>query len=508
MAEESQPSFFGKSWVPNLIVISILLLGLGIRMLDLTDLPLDFNPTRQLFSAVKARGMYYQFASDVPEWQREMAIEQWHAKANVEPPVIETIVAGMYLLFGEHVWFGRLVASLFWMLGGLALVGLARRIASLDGAIVALSYYLFIEFGVIASRSFQPDPLMVGLILVGLWAFVRWNEEKSWKWTVIAGLLSGIAIYVKNVAVFPLLGAFALIILSTRGLKQAIKDPQVWALAIITALPAAIYTIDGMYISRNLDTAMGLRFFPQLWVDPAFYVRWKNIIGNTLGFGAFLLALLGIFLAKPGANRSLLSGTLLGYLVYGFVLAYHISTHNYYQLPLIVFIALSLSVAGEALFRKMTEINGSSNLARVVVMGIILFGIGSAMWNVRVDLVKDDFRSEPQFWAELGDMLGHTTPVLGLTQDYGNRLAYWGWQRVEEWPTTGDQSLRELAGKAKSFDEIFLERVAGKNYFVVTHFKQFDDQPELQDKLFNDYPVLEQSQGYIIFDLQHPLVQQ
>ena len=181
MAEESRPSFFGKSWVPNLIFIVLLLLGLGVRMLDLTDLPLDFNPTRQLFSAVKARGMYYQFASDVPEWQREMAIEQWQAKADVEPPVIETIVAGMYLLFGEHLWFGRLVASLFWLLGGLALIGLARRIASLDGAIVALAYYLFIEFGVIASRSFQPDPLMVGLILVGLWAFVRWNEERSWK---------------------------------------------------------------------------------------------------------------------------------------------------------------------------------------------------------------------------------------------------------------------------------------------------------------------------------------
>ena len=507
MAEESPPSFFGKSWVPNLIFIVLLLLGLGVRMLDLTDLPLDFNPTRQLFSAVKARGMYYQFASDVPEWQREMAIEQWQAKADVEPPVIETIVAGMYLLFGEHLWFGRLVASLFWLLGGLALIGLARRISSQDGGIIALAYYLFVEFGVIASRSFQPDPLMVGLILVGLWAFVRWNEERSWKWTVIAGLLSGSAIFVKNVAVFPLLGAFALIILSERGLKQAVRDPQVWALAFITILPAAIYTLDGLYISKDLDTAVGLRFFPQLWVDPAFYVRWKNIIGNTLGFGAFLLALLGIFLAKPGMERSLLSGTFLGYLVYGFMLAYHISTHNYYQLPLIVFMVLSLSVVGNTLFRKMAEINGSSILARAVVASIILFGIGSAMWNVRVDLVRDDFRSEPQFWAELGDKLGHTTAVLGLTQDYGNRLAYWGWQREVEWPTTGDQSLRELAGKAKTFDEIFRERVAGKSYFVVTHFKQFDDQPELQDKLFNDYPVLEQNGSYIIFDLQHPLVQ-
>lgn len=505
MLESSEPTFFGKHWMANLIVILLLLLGVGIRMLDLTDLPLDFNPTRQLFSAVKARGMYYQYANDVPEWKREMAIDQWDAKADVEPPVIETIVAGMYLVFGEHLWFGRVVASLFWLLGGLALFGLARRIASVDGAIVALAYYLFIEFGVIASRSFQPDPLMVGLMLAGLWSFVRWGEERTWKWTLITGLLSGMAIFVKNVAVFPLLGAFALVILSTRGLKRSVSDPQVWVLAVITALPTLIYTIDGLYISKDLDPALGLRFFPQLWSDPAYYVRWRNIIGNTLGFGAFLTALLGIFLAQPGRDRSLLVGTLLGYLLYGFIFAYHISTHNYYQLPLIVFIALSLSVVGKALFQKMSEINASSIIVRFVVAGIILLGVGSAMWNVRVDLVRDDFRAEPQFWGELGDKLGHTTPVLGLTQDYGNRLAYWGWQEVDEWPTTGDQNLRELAGVAKSFDEIFNERVSGKEYFVVTHFKQFDNQPELKEKLFNSYPVIEETSEYIIFDLRNPI---
>jgi hypothetical protein len=122
-------------------------------------------------------------------------------------------------------------------------------------------------------------------------------------------------------------------------------------------------------------------------------------------------------------------------------------------------------------------------------------------------LVRDDFRDEPQFWANLGDKLGHTTPVLGLTQDYGNRLAYWGWQQTDEWPTTGDQNLRELAGVAKTFDEIFDDRTAGKKYFVITNFNQFDRQPDLQEKLFNTYPIVEQTSEYIIFDLQHPLEQ-
>jgi 4-amino-4-deoxy-L-arabinose transferase-like glycosyltransferase len=505
MLESSQSSFFGKLWIVNIIIILLFLLGLGIRLLDLTDLPLDFNPTRQLFSAIKARGMYYQYAPDAPAWKREMAIEQWKAKPDVEPPVIETIVSGLYLVFGEHLWFGRVVAVFFWMIGGLALFGLARRIASIDGAIIALSYYLFLEFGVIASRSFQPDPLMIGLTLAGLWAFLRWDEELTWRWALFTAILSGAAIFVKNVAVFPLLGAFAFVILKTHGLRRALKDPQVWMIAILTALPTAIYMIDGLYISKELDPTIGLRFFPQLWGDPAFYVRWKNIIANNLGFGAILLALLGIFLARPGRDRAILTGTLLGYLVYGFIFSYHISTHNYYQLPLIPFISLSLAVTGKVLFRKMIEINDRSPWLRLAVLAVILFGIGASMWNVRVELVRDDFRTEPQFWAALGDKLGHTTPVLGLTQDYGNRLAYWGWQEVDDWPTTGDQNLRELAGKAKTFDEIFAELAEGKRYFVITHFKQFDSQPDLKKKLFNTYTIVEENSDFIIFDLQQPL---
>ena len=174
---------------------------------------------------------------------------------------------------------------------------------------------------------------MIGLTLSALWAFVRWHDEKNWKWTIIAGLLSGMAIFVKNVAVFPLLVAFALVILKTDGIKQAIKDPKVWTLAIITALPTVIYTINGLYFSKELDTTLDLRIIPSLWSSPAFYVRWINIIGNTVGFGSLLLALFGIFLSKPGRDRSLLLGTFLGYLIYGFVFPYHITTHTYYQLP-------------------------------------------------------------------------------------------------------------------------------------------------------------------------------
>ena len=44
------------------------------------------------------------------------------------------------------------------------------RLESRPPSVIAL------PFGVLASRSFQPDPLMVSLSLVALWAIVRHDE--------------------------------------------------------------------------------------------------------------------------------------------------------------------------------------------------------------------------------------------------------------------------------------------------------------------------------------------
>ena len=67
-------------WALAFVLALLFGLGLGIRLTDLTDLPLDFHPTRQLFSAIKARGIYYQTAPDIPEWQRDIATRTYNAE--------------------------------------------------------------------------------------------------------------------------------------------------------------------------------------------------------------------------------------------------------------------------------------------------------------------------------------------------------------------------------------------------------------------------------------------
>ena len=226
-------SFFGQSKIFLGVVLFILFgLGLWIRLYDLTDPPLDFHSTRQLRSAIIARSLYYR---SLPEPEdsaeqriRNRAIRQYTPGALIEPLVLESIVANTYRVIGsDPVWVARIYSSLFWIIGGIALYFLTSAMTSPDGGVLAVAYFLFLPFGIIASRSFQPDPLMVMFILLALWGLYYWYRKPSWKSAILAGVLAGMALFIKAVALFPISIAFVAFILVTKGIRKALSDPQI-----------------------------------------------------------------------------------------------------------------------------------------------------------------------------------------------------------------------------------------------------------------------------------------
>jgi hypothetical protein len=497
--------FFGSRKTLICALTLAFILAIGIRFYDLTDLPLDFSPTRQLFSVLKARGMYASLLpanSGLPEWQRELAVRQWKSMQAIEPTVLETITALTYRVVGEHLWIARIYSALFWVLAGFLLFLLAKELAGLSGAFVSLLFYLFLPYGVIASRAFQPDPLMVALIIAGAWAMYRWSTTRTLKWAIWAGILNGLAIFVKSVAVFPL--AFAAIALVFEyGLLKSLKDKQTWVVAILSILPPAGYTLYGLLVSGFLGQQFAFRFFPQLWPDPAFYLRWKGQIDSVIGFGAFAIAVIGAFVAKR-RGMAFLTGLWVGYFFYGMTFAYHITTHSYYQLLLIPIVALSLAPAAETLFEQAQKVRGGW-FARVALSVLITLVAVIQVWNVRVELFRDDWRPDAEFWSALGEKLGHNNgPVLTISQDYGYRLAYWGWQEVDSWYDSGDLDVRTLDGRQINLLQRFQEQVLGKHFLVITQINQLDQQPEIKDFIYATYPIFDEGQGYVIFDLTKP----
>lgn len=498
-----------------LIATLIILFGLGlaIRLYELTNLPLDFHPTRQLLSALKARGMYYQTAPGIPEWQRQMALQQWKTRADVEPEVIQRLVAFTYNFTGEQLWIARIYSSVFWLIGGLFLFLLVRDLVSTDGAVVAIAYYLFFPYAVIASRSFQPDPLMVMLILFFWWVFHYWvsiaqsssinvhaGKRKQWLLALLAGLVGGFAIYIKFSAAFFVVGAALGLALGFIRLRNLIRNAQIWVMALMGILPSAVYLYYGLVANSFLRQQFSGRFFPSLLLSPINYLNWESKASLAAGSTAIMLGLLGVFFARSRHLQTFLLGLWAAYVVYGLYFDYHIATHDYYQLPFIPVVAVSLAPLADMLLSRLAEFSMSRWL-RMAAYVLLLYGVLAAVWDVRNTLKSVDYRPEAAMWSAIGDKLGHGSGVVALTQDYGQRLNYWGWQNAEIWPNSGDIDYHELRGASFDLASHFKQLTNGKSYFLVTDFDELNRQADLKQKL-ETLPIYAQGDGYIIYDLR------
>jgi hypothetical protein len=204
-----------------------------------------------------------------------------------------------------------------------------------------------------------------------------------------------------------------------------------------------------------------------------------------------------------GKPLRLILGAWLGYILYGLTFAYHIGTHDYYQLPFLPLAAISMAPIGAAILSHLADAVREKKWV-VPVNILLVMIILASFWSGRLVLLKEDYLSEPTFWRTLGDRLRDSS-VLGITQDYGYRMSYYGWDTIENWPSTGDLAIRDLAGKDKGDVIALLEKqITGEEYFLVTWFEEFNRQPEVKDYLYDHFPF-EQGEGFVLFNLLEPL---
>jgi hypothetical protein len=500
----SRQSFFTSSRLTLVVAVLVLFgLGLGLRLNDLTNLPLDFHPTRQLLSALKARGMYYQYDHNLPEWQRRMAVQQWKTRAEVEPETFERLVAFTYRFTGVELWVARVYSSLFWLIGGILLLLLIKDLVSVDAAVISTAYFMFLPFAVVASRSFQPDPLMVMLIVAFWWAVTRWAKTQSWGWALLGGLVGGFAIYTKFVAAFFVVGAAVGSILGHPKGTSLLRKPQVWMMSALGILPAGIYIFYGVVLHGFLGRQFNGRFIPALLLSPINYVQWASLANIAAGGLGIMFGLLGLFFAREERLRTFLAGVWGGYLAFGLFFNYHIATHDYYQLPLIPLVAVSAAPVADVFLAHLNALAWRP-WTRIAAYCVLLYGLLGAAWLARSQMKAVDYRPQAAMWIQIGDRLGHGPNVVALTQDYGSRLAYWGWQNALIWPNSGDTDYHEARGASISFPEMFSKMTVGNAFFLVTDFEELNRQPDLKQRLAS-FAVHTQGDGYIVYDLQKPL---
>jgi 4-amino-4-deoxy-L-arabinose transferase-like glycosyltransferase len=483
------------------VFAGLLLVGMVLRLMDLTDQPLDFHPMPQLHRVMIAREMFYRSTAG-PAISGQPTPDAVQASVGAyEPPILERLVATSYLLAGgEFPWIVRLWNALFWLIAALLLFDLARKATSLEGGLVSLAYMLILPFGVQVSRAFMPDSLMVLMIVAAGYALLRWDGKGTWAWALAAGAAAGAAILVKGRIAPMVLMTVIVVGLSQGRWKRLLREPQLWTVGALTlAIPAVYYVLlipgeTAGWVSEGTLNVLGMI------VDPSFYTRWMAFLDQIVYLGVALLAAFGTVLLPAGPRRLAL-GWWVGFLAYGLLLPYNMVTHNYYNLPVVPAIALGLAPVGQALFERLRGLSIGWKAFAVAVGLLMVF---YPAWRSRSVIVGNDYRAEPAGWRRIGRELPTDGSIIAITQDYGYRLAYYGGRSVSLWPSVADQAYAELRGHNTSNDiaEVFANQAGGFRYFLVTNFGELDAQPALKAMLYARYPVVAEDESYLLFDLE------
>jgi hypothetical protein len=494
-----------RIWLP--ILVFLLALGGLLRLLDITDPPLDFQPSRQLRNSLVARNIYYSLLPSATDEQRALAASFERSVGQYEPPVSETLIALTWLVTGgENYAAARVWGTLFWLAAGVALFDLMRRTTSPWAALIGLAFYLVLPFSVQSSRSFQPDPLMTSAFVAGIYFLYRWSESYSllpsgegkgmraaWKWAVLAGIFLGLATFVKIVIAF-FVGTAAITLVLFTLKKDFWKSKQVWAMAALMVVPALLFYVI-LHQGRSTEYFFAWTVtLINLITSTDFYSKWLAFLGSLFGLTMIFLSLVGALISTPRL-RWLLISLWIGYLLYGLTLPFQMYTHSYYHIQLIPILALGLASAVNPLVEKVSDLGLGW---RVSVVGLVIAIVGYHSWVARSVLVAEDFRHEPAFWKGVGEVIPADADVIALTQDYGYRLMFFGWRKVDLWRLSTD--LSEARGGEQDASD-FAELAADKEYFLVTAFGQLEKQPDLK-KILEQYPIAAQDDGYILYDLR------
>lgn len=494
----------GLSPFPRWLVLGFLfLVALGIRLYHSTLPPLDFHATRQYRSLIIARGFYFDHLGAIPEWKKEVARCSQKKQGILEPPIMEFVVAAGYrVLGGERLWLPRLLSTIAWLTGGGFLYLIGKRVADDDAALFGTAFYLFLPFATVASRSFQPDPLMVMLMLASVWAILRYDDAPSTGRLAGAAVLASLAFLVKPGSVFVILAAFMALAISRQGVRRTVLSPAFGMFVAVTLVPTLLIYGYGVATGAFLVNEARKTLLPQLWLSSFFWRGWLGQIGSTVGFVCFISALLGTFGFRRGTPRALMAALWIGYVAFALALNYNLATHDYYQLQLVPIVGLSLGPIVALVMNRLYELQPAWQW-RLAIWGIWGLALVLSLADARARLVNAFVEHKVALQQEIGAQVRHSTKTIFLSGDYGVPLEYHGLLCGGSWPLGWDLEWERLAGRpVLSAQERFERRYAkdGPQYFIVEDLAEFEKQPDL-GRFLSRFPIVAQDTDYVIYTL-------
>jgi hypothetical protein len=501
---------------PNLrfLLLGVLMIvGLCLRLYGIGQPPMDVTGVRQYHGALMARGLY--------EWLLSGNLDTIPPGRTLEPPFLDFLASCAYAISGgEHLWIPRLLSALFWLVGGVLLYLIARKILSPNAGVFAVAFYLLDPAVVLFSRAFMPDPLMIMLLVCSVFTILRYHEQPSGRRLMVAVAVSSATLFVKpGICFFQVFGAFFALMLYRRGLLKPLGIAHSILFAVLTLIPM------GLYYVLFLQGAAAGRIEPEILLSLSYWRGWLWQIDYLVGYVALTGALLGVLLLRPGLPRVLLAGLWGGYLLFGLVFGRHVQTHDYYSLQLIPVIALSLGSAWEFCTEDLWRA-ASNHFVRAAIVGVLLVALALGAIEHRETLVLlaqqgrgaafpgryvshgtiAGYEGRAEIYREIGEIVDHSPKTIMFAPDYGHSLVYHG--RLD-----GVFLYPESKSVRKDFEALY-EAESPRYAIVIKRFAYYPrrvdwggtgkgkNREDLRATLEKNFGVVANERSYIVFDLK------
>jgi 4-amino-4-deoxy-L-arabinose transferase-like glycosyltransferase len=488
-------------WAKSVLLLIFILAGL-IRLYNIHAPGILVE--REFTSAIFSRSFYFDRSNIVEPWRKNIARITKERQPVLEPPVTEYLVSLIYRATGrEELWMSRILTSSFWLIGGIFMFLLTRSLVSTIGAIFATAYYLLVPSGVLVSRSFQPDSLMMLMFLISLYLILRYFEKPAIQRLLVAAVISGLALLFRPLVFFAIFGVFiALSIYQKRSLKALFERPFLIFSCVSLLLPLAYYGY-GIFIAGFLRWKMTSSFRPFLLMRLEFWKQWLLVGINEIGLFAVLLALLGFPLIRKNLAKVFIVGFGIGYVVFGLVFNFHIHTHGYYHQQIIPLIAISAASLFETVYIAIHNTSGSLKWPTAVLATLILLPL--EFYQVK----NNEYQTYemPGVSSEIGELIQHSSRTVFVAYHYGLPLQYYGELSGVAWPKSitywfyrePNEKEKTVQERLQSFDFI-------PEYFVITNFDEYEQRhQDLRTFLIQNCDLFAETDQYLIYNGCYPL---
>src|SRR3989344_1872458 len=495
------------------LFLSIILIGLIIRVWNL-DLPLlEFYPTRQVQTAEITQNLLkdnFNFLYPRVDYFGPQNIYYLY-----EFPGYNLVVASFHKLLGNvNDINGRIISILSYLIATIFLYKIASGLFNKQIGLLTIFFFSFSPLSVLTSRSFQPDEMMLASSLGTLYFFLGWRETKSWKFLLYSCFFFAWAALIKVVAVVFLLLPIIYIFYETVIKKQKLTGtkflPAIYLLAAL--IPSALWYLHSLEVSTRLGTFSSTAFNLSIWFGPENLISPKyystmfgveyNLVILPIGIILFLIGLA----SKLTRNQSIAYWWLAGVAVYFLFFNKHSMTHEYYHLPFLPIASIFIGIGAKRVIDSFNNLIIPKNLLLFACFLLLVLLMLPPSLN-RAYKPIERFSNVLETAEALKKVSDPNDLVVGI-MDNGPTLIYYsdrvGWhfgldrerQLDEEIFYTGEE--KQITSPVADLDNYVKQ---GAKYLAIANVDQFKSNQSFYNHVLNNYRLLVNNQNFLIFDL-------